>query len=191
MLTIVLQCDGFWAWPWPLILAFLLGILLGWLLKSIFGNDDNTQPLKDTTDYKSKYFSIKKELDNCNENVKSLQQKTVESLSISPKKDTKKKTKKAIKTPNVIVANPSSKKDNLTKVEGIGPKINGLLNDAGIFTFKQLSETSVEKLKQILHDAGPRYRMHKPLTWAQQAKLAAEGKWEELKKWQNELKGGL
>ena len=191
MLTIILQCDGFWAWPWPLILAFLLGLLLGWLLKSMFGNNDNKQSSAELTDYKSKYFAIKKELDNCNENVKSLQQKTVESLSLTPKKDTKKKTKKVVKTPNVIVANPPSKKDDLTKVEGIGPKINGLLNDAGIFTFKQLSETSIDKLKQILHDAGPRYRMHKPLTWAQQAKLAAEGKWEELKKWQNELKGGL
>ncbi len=187
MLTILLQCDGFWAWPWPLILAFLLGALLGWLLKGMFGNEEeNTEQI----DYKSKYFATKKELDNCNANAKALGEKSFETLAITPEKK-KNKTKKEVKTPEVIIAEPPSKKDDLTKVEGIGPKIQGLLNDAGIYTFKQLSNTALEKLKQILEDAGPQFRMHKPLTWAQQAKLAAEGKWEELKKWQNELKGGL
>lgn len=81
-------------------------------------------------------------------------------------------------------------KDDLTKVEGIGPKINGLLNDDGIYSFKQLSEASVERIQKVLDAAGPRYRVHKPGTWPEQAKLAAEGKWEELKKWQDNLKGG-
>jgi predicted flap endonuclease-1-like 5' DNA nuclease len=188
MLTILLQCDGFWAWPWPLILAFLLGMLLGWLLKSMLSNETEN---KEEIDYKSKYFATKKELDNCNENVNALQQKTYESLSVTPKKEKKKKVKKSVKTPNVILTGASSKKDDLTKVEGIGPKIKELLYNAGIYTFEQLSKTATDKLKQILDDAGPRYRMHKPLTWAQQAKMAAEGKWDELKKWQDELKGGL
>lgn len=188
MLTILLQCDGFWAWPWPLILAFLLGMLLGWLLKEMFGGDTKNT---DKTDYKSKYFVIKKELENCQANAKALSEKSFETLSLTPDANKKKKTKKEVQTPNVILAEESNKKDDLTKVEGIGPKIKGLLYDAGIYTFKQLSNTSLDKLKQILDDAGPRFKMHKPLTWAQQAKLAAAGKWDELKKWQDELKGGL
>jgi len=55
----------------------------------------------------------------------------------------------------------------------------------------QLSEAPLDRLEKILEDAGPRYRMHRPKTWAKQAKLAANGKWDELKKWQKELKGGL
>lgn len=90
---------------------------------------------------------------------------------------------------NVPLADDSVK-DDLTKVEGIGPKINGLLNNDGIYSFKQLSEASVERIQKILDAAGPRYRVHKPGTWPEQAKLAAEGKWEELKKWQDNLKGG-
>jgi hypothetical protein len=35
-----------------------------------------------------------------------------------------------------------------------------------------------------------RYKSHDPATWPEQAKLAAEGNWEELKKRQDELKGG-
>jgi chromosome segregation ATPase len=88
-----------------------------------------------------------------------------------------------------VIAVPD-KKDDLTKIEGIGPKINGLLNDAGIYTFAKLSATKYEKLKTILEEAGERYRMHDPSTWPKQAELAANGKWDELKKLQDELKGG-
>ncbi|MTB51294.1 50S ribosomal protein L27 [Lewinella sp. W8] len=82
------------------------------------------------------------------------------------------------------------KQDDLTAVEGIGPKIAGLCNDAGITTWRELSETPVEKLQEILDAAGPRYRMHNPGTWPQQAGLAADAKWDELVKLQEELDGG-
>jgi large subunit ribosomal protein L27 len=80
--------------------------------------------------------------------------------------------------------------DNLKIVEGIGPKIEQLIKDRGIKTWAQLSETPVETLQSILHDAGSRYTMHNPGTWPRQAKLAAEGKWEELEVLQKELDGG-
>ncbi|MFK7923518.1 MAG: 50S ribosomal protein L17 [Bacteroidia bacterium] len=80
--------------------------------------------------------------------------------------------------------------DKLTKVEGIGPKISGLLIDAGITTFAALAETEVERIKEILAAAGSRYKSHDPSTWPKQAELAAAGKWDELKTWQDELDGG-
>jgi molybdopterin-containing oxidoreductase family membrane subunit len=80
--------------------------------------------------------------------------------------------------------------DDLKKIEGIGPKIEGLLNAAGIYTFQDLAESSVEKLSDILKEAGSRYQMHDPGTWPQQSQLAAEGRWDDLKKWQDELSGG-
>lgn len=88
-------------------------------------------------------------------------------------------------------AAPKSKKgDDLTKVEGIGPKINELFQNAGIRTFADLAATPVEKLKEILEAAGPNYAMHDPGTWAKQAEMARDGKWDELKTWQDELQGG-
>ena len=75
-------------------------------------------------------------------------------------------------------------------VEGIGPKIAQLLNNAGIYTFLQLSESNFETLKKILDNAGPRFRMHDPHTWPAQAALAHKGDWDELKVYQNHLKGG-
>ena len=99
----------------------------------------------------------------------------------------------AVATPvavETVAAAPTVKADDLKKIEGIGPKIEELFHAAGIMTFAQLSETSVETMEAILTEAGPRFSTHNPGTWAQQAALAAAGKWDELKAWQDELDGG-
>ncbi len=84
-----------------------------------------------------------------------------------------------------------AKADDLKKVEGIGPKIAEIFNNAGIVTFADLAKTSVKKLEGILSEAGSRYASKNPGSWPKQAKMAAEGKWDELKKWQDEVKGGI
>lgn len=83
-----------------------------------------------------------------------------------------------------------AKKDDLKIVEGIGPKIEELCHNAGIYTFAELADTSVEKLRSILEQAGSRFQMHDPTTWPSQAELARDGKWDELKQWQDELNKG-
>jgi large subunit ribosomal protein L21 len=85
----------------------------------------------------------------------------------------------------------SSKGDDLKKVEGIGPKIAEIFVAAGIDTFAKLAATEVDKLKEILTAAGPRYASKTPDSWPKQAKMAAEGKWDELKEWQDNTKGGI
>jgi predicted flap endonuclease-1-like 5' DNA nuclease len=77
--------------------------------------------------------------------------------------------------------------DDLKRVEGIGPKISGLLQAAGITTFAQLAATDVGQLKRILKEAGTRAN---PGTWSEQAGLAAAGDWDALEALQTELKGG-
>jgi predicted flap endonuclease-1-like 5' DNA nuclease len=80
--------------------------------------------------------------------------------------------------------------NDLKIVEGIGPKIEGLLKDAGINTWSDLAAASVDKIKEILAAAGDRYRLAKPDTWPKQAGLAAEGKFSELQEYQDFLDGG-
>lgn len=87
-------------------------------------------------------------------------------------------------------ASKEVKKDDLKVVEGIGPKIEELCHNAGIYTFEQLADTSADRLKEILDAAGSRFQIHNPTTWPQQAALARDGKWDELKKWQDELNKG-
>lgn len=79
------------------------------------------------------------------------------------------------------------KKDDLAIVEGIGPKIAEAMNRAGIYTFKQLANTPVAKLQTILSQS---QFPGDPGTWPEQAKLAAEGRMDELKKLQDELQAG-
>ncbi len=88
-------------------------------------------------------------------------------------------------------AKVAGKGDDLTKIEGIGPKISGLFIAAGITTFAELAKTPVATLSDILHKAGSRYASHNPGTWPQQAQLAADGKWDELKALQVALDGGV
>jgi small subunit ribosomal protein S2 len=81
--------------------------------------------------------------------------------------------------------------DDLTKVEGIGPKISEIFQASGILTFADLAGKSEDDLKEILADAGARYASKNPASWPKQAKMAAEGKWDELKEWQDNAKGGI
>lgn len=96
----------------------------------------------------------------------------------------------AVKAAAPAAAAPAAKNDDLKKIEGVGPAIEKLLHAAGITTFAGMAATAPEKIKEILVEAGSRFGFHDPTTWPQQAGLAAEGKWDELKKLQEELDGG-
>ncbi len=79
--------------------------------------------------------------------------------------------------------------DDLRRIEGIGPKISRLFQDAGIRTFAQLAASDVAMLRVILDDAGIG-RIADPTTWPEQAALAAAGDWDALMALQDSLKGG-
>ena len=127
----------------------------------------------------------------------SLTEIVIESIATSgakkaaPKKEEKKAEPKAAapvkETATKATAKKSSKADDLKKVEGIGPKIAETLVEAGISTFAELAKTDAAKISEII--AGVRGN-HVTDTWPAQAQLAADGKWDELKKWQDELDGG-
>ena len=87
-------------------------------------------------------------------------------------------------------AKKSSKKgdDDLTKLEGIGPKVAKVLKEAGITTFVELANATASDLQKSLDAAG--LQMMNPEGWIDQAKLAAKGDWNGVAKLQKELKGG-
>lgn len=81
-----------------------------------------------------------------------------------------------------------SRSEDLEVIEGIGPKIAGVLRAAGITTLAQLAAADVERLKAILHEG--EVRIGDPTTWPEQAALAASGKWDEFEQLTAQLKGG-
>lgn len=88
-----------------------------------------------------------------------------------------------------LISSNLSRVDDLKLIEGIGPRIEKMLKEAGIQNYTQLRNTPVEKLQDIVRQSGSIYKMHHPETWPLQASLADEGKWEELEKFQSELNG--
>ena len=81
--------------------------------------------------------------------------------------------------------------DDLTKIEGVGPKAAEALAAAGLATFADVAKSTEAKIQKILDESEGRFGMMKPATWPKQAKMAADGKWDELKKWQDEMDGGI
>ncbi|CAG4991992.1 hypothetical protein DYBT9275_00870 [Dyadobacter sp. CECT 9275] len=82
------------------------------------------------------------------------------------------------------------KSDDLKVIEGIGPKIEELLNKEGIYTYTKLADTSPIRITSILKNAGPRFQIQDPSSWPTQASLARFGKWEELQELKSKLIAG-
>ncbi len=93
-----------------------------------------------------------------------------------------------IKLPPLTSKPIPEKPDDLTRIEGIGPKISALLQSAGIITFSKLAKAEVSHLKKIVREAG--IYMANPSTWPEQADLAAAGEWEEFDTLKATLKRG-
>ena len=157
--------DIFLFWLLPL-------LLLWWLLNRLIGRHNSH-----ATQLKERIEFLERELEACRKTKMS--------------KDDDIEISKSFETPVAIFADSKPiKKDDLKIVEGIGPKIEELCHAAGIFTFSELAMTESSKIKKILESAGSRFQMHDPSTWPEQAALARDGKWDELKKWQDELNKG-
>ena len=78
--------------------------------------------------------------------------------------------------------------DDLTRIEGIGPKISRTLLDAGVTTFAQLAALTPEQISEMLRAA--KIRLAATDSWPEQARLAAAGQWDDLKALQEQLVAG-
>lgn len=81
-------------------------------------------------------------------------------------------------------------RDDLKKIWGIGPKIEQVLNNHGIYLFSQVASVPAERITEILRNAGDRFnisseKLHE--TWPKQARIADLGEWEVLKEFQDGL----
>ncbi len=80
--------------------------------------------------------------------------------------------------------------DDLQRIEGIGPQIEQILKDGGIRDWETLASIDPTDLSELLVSVDDRFRMHSPETWPAQARMAANGQWDELAAYQDELRGG-
>ncbi|CAM3534114.1 30S ribosomal protein S2 [Zobellia roscoffensis] len=111
-----------------------------------------------------------------------------------PKKEVAKTPKEEVKEApkaEAPVAAATAEAVDFTKIEGVGPKAAEALVNAGFDSYAKLAEGDPEKIKEILTEASSRMAHLDPTSWPKQAKMAADGKWDELKEWQDSVKGGV
>ncbi len=180
-----------------LILLILAAFVFGWLVSRLLFNGGNSAG--DGENITNLIAERQAELDACRNNTATLNSeilaktKAIQSFAANEVATVSANLTEPVAVTAVPIANTlveSSRIDDLKIVEGIGPKIEELLHNAGIKTYAQLAASSVQSINAILEAAGPRYQMHNPGTWAQQAGLANNGQWNELKILQDELNKG-
>ncbi len=88
----------------------------------------------------------------------------------------------------VFVVTPGS--DDLKELAGINAKAEAILNGIGIFRFEQLAQTPITTVRRVLAEHGPLLFTYDPVTWPGQAGLAADGRWDELRVWQEQMRRG-
>lgn len=209
--------DNIWCIIIPIIVG-LLSALLGYLLGREYRKDseENNNDSELILELRNKINGLESDLDDCKKSRISLEADldACEQSKLGLASDLKLARESTSSTSNLGMAasfaagavaenlipfdgdtakavfGKKIKQDDLKIIEGIGPKIEGLFHNFDIKTWKALSEASVEKCQEVLNSGGERYRIHKPGTWPEQARLAYEGKWAELLKWQDELDGG-
>ena len=172
---------------WWLVFGVLLGWLLSWWLSKLMADKtpDVPEVVEHVPSLKERFFDAPVDRDN------TYTQANVEAeAGIQASEST-------LSRPDMIAAaqaagiNFSGKQNDLEIIEGIGPKIAELLNNSGVNTFEGLSKMSVGSLNTLLEQGGGRFQLANPSSWAEQALLAAENKWVELKALQDSLDGGV
>lgn len=197
--------------------AFILGYLLRYFLGAKWRNRV-AELESENTQLKAKIQSLSNDLDDCSNtrlkykgeiaalktNVARLEREALEAPVPVPPEMPEPSIEPVAIAAVPITEEPSStehaderinfgaafNEDNLQIVEGIGPKIEQLLKNAGIASWKTLSNTESARLREVLDEAGPRYKIHNPKTWPKQAGMANTSDWEKLVEYQRFLGGG-
>lgn len=205
------------AWLLASLISFLLGLLLGWWLWAKYKSEvekyerELADLKKRHTDLEAEFNGLKYKLDEAEKDKDglrvSLGKCEADKMTLLAKLEQASDGGDDDGGSSMVVASGGTdglkegtqkpfslstilKPHELQIVEGIGPKIEGLLKDAGIKNWRDLAEADYDKLKGILADAGSRYRMHDPKTWSKQAELALKGNWDELIEYQKFLDTG-
>ncbi len=160
-----------WCWLLPALIGVISGVL-GYLIGKSGSTPDHSADLKLLQDKNAK---LQADLDACNGKLATQEEAIPKAVNISFDANAARSA-----------MGKTIKENDLKVVEGIGPKIEGMFQTAGIGTWKALSETAVAKCQEILDGGGERYKVHDPSSWPMQAKMCYEGKWAELARWQDE-----
>lgn len=181
-----METMNIWCWLIPAIVGIICA-LFGYLIgKGKSSQIDQSSELRILRD---KNIQLQADLATCNRQLTQKSGQDIQAQPVAPITTSETLIPFDAKAAKAALGK-AIKQDDLKIVEGIGPKIQQLFNSFDIKTWKDLSETAVAKCQEVLDSGGARYKIHDPASWPMQAKMAHEGKWKELHKWQEEHKRG-
>ena len=184
-ILIVNQVDNYSSYSILIIMAWMF---VFWILfwKTLIKKEENIIKEKNIVEENNFVPEIKKETTLTYKNYDDDFEFTKSNIDkILYKKNTKTKDSMFLWVANRL---KKQRKQNLTIIEGIWPKLEELLNINWIYSYKDLANSDILKIKNILKSAGKRYLMlHNPETWWKQALLADKKNFKELKNYQNKL----
>lgn len=114
---------------------------------------------------------------------KAVTKKTVAKKATPKKAAAKKVVAKKAAPRKVVSKKASSVKDDLTKIYGIGPKMEKILNAKGYLTYADLKAVSAKDLQAIINESGGAYKSYKAGKWIRQASIASKGDFKKLTEW--------
>ncbi len=165
--------------------AFVLGIVIGWLLRSVTAKRQLARARADHVDtveierlrgrvanlesVVAERDRLRAELDECRGVASAVDDEPAVAVPATPDV-----TQAAVVLGHPVVL------DDLKQVPGIGPSVEELCHGIGIRTWFDLSTTEVSLLRTMLDDAGPRFKTQDPTLWPELAGLLAQGRWQEF-----------
>lgn len=182
------------------IFGFLFRHFIGFRKKEFIIEQENSYSDSDNGDLSSQLARLTEEIDRlsalCSNNpsMVNFEKNSLKSSTSNSKEKTNSKIlpekEIQVEQKNDRAKVGSSKKDDLKVIEGIGPALEKMLNENNILTYDHLANHTVAQLENMLDKAGPRFRVHVPETWPEQASLLRDGKTEAFKTLTERLKGG-
>ncbi len=164
-------------------ICLLLAALIGFIMGYVVGKGSSKKTPKQTPesntikkeDNPTTTASLEEEVETLIETIKEESSDEVEiPTSVAIEKVTEAleavEAQDAGVKPELLTAPKEGKKDTLTKIKGIGPKVEEQLNKAGIYHFKQIANWSEENIKWLEKNTTFAHRAKKDL-WMSQAKV--------------------
>jgi len=143
-----------------LLLAALLGFIIGYLLGRGACPQEEAKP-KEDDDFLAQLHNLSSTQDEPQEKETEIESDT--------------------STPQLLSSPRGGKKDNLTRIKGIGVKIEKTLNDKGIYHFDQIAKWTEENIQWVDANIAFPGRVERE-NWVEQAKLLAAGEETEFSK---------
>ena len=131
-----------------LLLAFLLGMMIGWLLRGLFGGQEERATV-DTSEIDTLRAQLRAkdtalnnargELDKCNQALAASQKATPTQMAAPVAGDVTK----------------VAERDDLKKIFGIGPYLERVLNANSIYSYRQIAKLTDKHIDELSEKIGP------------------------------------